>query len=287
MPKAQTTERLASSEDFLMESADENVRLEVKTDPEAVKRQALWCGIRPGMRILDAGCGPGRTSEIIHGVASPGGEVVGVDYVSNRIAYANVHYGDVKGLEFHVHDIRNDATKFGAFDVIWVRFVLEYHRDGARDIVNQLIRCLKPGGTLCLLDLDFNCLLHYELPKAMADILPRIMDAIDEHYNFDTYVGRKLYSFLYDAGLEQIHVEVTAHNVFYGEMQDKDVFNLTKKIEMVAKLEPEIVETYPGGYPQFYLDFKKHLLDPRRFSYTPLILCKGTRPPSAQGGSRT
>ncbi|MFO7569828.1 MAG: class I SAM-dependent methyltransferase [Smithellaceae bacterium] len=282
MQKTQATGSPLTDQDYLMESEDENIRLDVKTDPEGVRRQALWCGVQPGMRILDAGCGPGRTSSILHAMVEPGGEVVGVDYSGRRIAYAEKHYGNQKGLEFHEHDIRNSSEKFGTFDLIWVRFVLEYHRDGAIGIVNQLIKCLKPGGTLCLLDLDYNCLIHYALPKVMSDILARIMAAVDEHYNFDTYVGRKLYSFLYDAGLADVEVELMAHNLFYGQIKDKDLFNLTKKIEMVAKLEPELVSTYPGGYHQFHADFERYLLDPRRFSYTPLLLCKGIRPLTGQ-----
>ena len=38
--------------DYLMENADEEARLELKTDPENLEKQAIWCGIKPGMRVL-------------------------------------------------------------------------------------------------------------------------------------------------------------------------------------------------------------------------------------------
>ena len=44
---------------YLMENPDEEARLALKTGPENLERQAIWCGIRPGMRVLDAGCGIG------------------------------------------------------------------------------------------------------------------------------------------------------------------------------------------------------------------------------------
>ena len=47
------------TDSYLMENLEEAIRLEMKTDPEAVRKQALWCGLKPGMRVLDAGCGPG------------------------------------------------------------------------------------------------------------------------------------------------------------------------------------------------------------------------------------
>ena len=38
---------------YLMENAEEIIRLELKTDPEKVRQQARWCGISPGYKILD------------------------------------------------------------------------------------------------------------------------------------------------------------------------------------------------------------------------------------------
>ena len=45
----------ARSNSYLMENLEENIRLEFKTDPKAVRKQALWCGLKPGLRVLDAG----------------------------------------------------------------------------------------------------------------------------------------------------------------------------------------------------------------------------------------
>jgi SAM-dependent methyltransferase len=266
-----------TSDEYLMENKDEAVRLDVKTDPVALSKQALWCGVKPGMRILDAGCGAGITTKLIDEMIQPKGTIIGLDYAPQRIEYAVKHYKKNESIEFHLHDLRNPIDNFGKFDLIWVRFVLEYHRDRARQIVKNLLDCLKPGGQICLLDLDYNCLIHHELPEAMASILPMIMNAIDEKYNFDTYVGRKLYSFLYDAGLEDIEVELMPHNLIYGDIKEKDKFNLTKKIEIAIQRVNPLIRDYPGGAKQFYDDFTRYLDDPRRFTYTPLLLCKGRK----------
>jgi SAM-dependent methyltransferase len=227
---------------------------------------------------LDAGCGAGITTKLIDEMIQPKGTIVGLDYSPQRIEYADKHYKKKESIEFHLHDLRNPIDNFGMFDLIWVRFVLEYHRDGARQIVKNLLDCLRPGGQICLLDLDYNCLIYYELPESMASMLPRIMDAIDEQYNFDTYIGRKLYSFLYDAGLEDIEVELMPHNLIYGDIREKDRFNLTKKIEIAIEKLNSLIGDYPGGAKQFHDDFVKYLADPRRFTYTPLLLCKGRKP---------
>ena len=266
------------SAEYLMESEEENIRLEVKTDPDALRKQALWCGVKPGMRILDGGCGPGITTALLYEMIQPGGSIVGVDFSKTRIAYAKENYGGKSGIEFHLHDLREPMEEFGQFDLVWVRFVLEYYRKGALDIVKNLKKCVKPGGTLCLLDLDYNCLNHYELPLQIAVILPKIMNYLDKKYNVDTFIGRKLYSFVYDAGFEEIEVELIAHNLIYGKIRDKDKFNLRKKIEIAAEKADEIIKSYPGGYLNFSNDLNNYLVDPRRFTYTPLLLCKGIKP---------
>ena len=48
-----------SSNTYLMEHSEEAVRLDVKTNPEAVRDQAGLCGIGPGAHVLDVGCGSG------------------------------------------------------------------------------------------------------------------------------------------------------------------------------------------------------------------------------------
>jgi SAM-dependent methyltransferase len=263
---------------YLMEHEEENDRLEKKTDPAEVRRQALRCGIGPGMRLLDLGCGPGVTTAILHDLIQPGGSILGLDGSPERIARAKELYRKRAGMEFAVHDIRMPLNGFGQFDAVWVRFVLEYYRRESPEILRNAAESLHRGGFLYLMDLDHNCLSHYELPPAAAKILPEIMHRLEEIHNFDPYAGRKLYAHLFDLGFEQIEVDVEAHHVIYGKTRDVDSYNWTKKIEVIAPHLVDLFETYPGGYERFISDFREFFHDPRRFTYTPLILCKGRKP---------
>ena len=163
---------------YMMESKDETFRLEVKTDPEAVRQQAIWCGIKPGLRVLDVGCGPGKTTSILHEMVQPGGSIVGIDFSQERIAYAKKHYGNKAGIDFVVCNLTEPLKSIGQFDLIWVRFVLEYFRAEGKQIVKNLSEILKTEGYLCLLDLDYNCLSHYELPSMIQDLLPKLMERL-------------------------------------------------------------------------------------------------------------
>lgn len=265
---------------YLMENIEENIRLEVKTDPEAVRKQAFWCGLKPGFYMLDAGCGPGKTTSILHQMIQPGGSILGLDYSEGRIHYAKQHYGQESGIDFQVHDLRDPLKNFGPFDLIWIRFVLEYNHVESSGIIRNLTACLKPGGYLCLLDLDYNCLNHYELPAKMQNILFKLMGMLEREYNFDPYSGRKLYAYLYDLGYQDIRLDLRAHHLIYGNLRDEDLFNWIKKVKVGSMKAKELFEDYPGGHNAFFADFTKFFLDPRRFTYTPLILCKGMKPPS-------
>ncbi|MCU0539609.1 MAG: methyltransferase type 11, partial [Desulfobacterales bacterium] len=64
---------MVSRSRYLMEGEEEALRLELKTDPRALRRQARWAGARPGMRLGDFGCGPGKTSYTLNQLVQPGG----------------------------------------------------------------------------------------------------------------------------------------------------------------------------------------------------------------------
>ena len=263
--------------EYLMENGKEALRLELKTDISIVEEQAKWAGIKSGMRVADIGCGPGITTSILHKLAQPKGETIGIDFSENRLEYARNNYEN-KNLHFINRDARKPLDDIGTFDFVWVRFLLEYYLNGSFDIIKNLYQIVKPGGILCLIDLDHNCLSHFGIPERLESTVQRIIEQLSLKANFDPYVGRKLYSFLYDLKFEDIVVEVNAHHNIYGQLTQNDEFNFLKKIEIAPKkINYKFVE-YAGGYDEFKSETKKWFENPRRFTYTPIILCKGIKP---------
>jgi ubiquinone/menaquinone biosynthesis C-methylase UbiE len=263
--------------EYLMESDEEVFRLELKTDSKVVEKQALWAGIKPGMSVADICCGSGKTTSILHKLVQPSGIAVGVDSSEKRIEYAKDHYG-VKGIGFKCKDIRGPLDDLGMFDFIWVRFVLEYHLSNSFYLIKNLSKIVKPGGILCLIDLDYNCLSHYGLSQRLERALLAAIKKVEEKANFDPYAGRKLYSYLYKLGYQDIDVNVAAHHLIFGELKNTDAFNWVKKIEVVSKKIDFQFEEYEGGYKEFLGEFKRFFTDPGRFTYTPVISCRGRKP---------
>ena len=71
--------------EYLMEDDQEAVRLDRKTDPATVEKQALWAGIKPGMRVAGWGCGAGKTTFHLNRLVQPEGQAVGFDTAERRI----------------------------------------------------------------------------------------------------------------------------------------------------------------------------------------------------------
>ncbi|MCJ8500664.1 class I SAM-dependent methyltransferase [Desulfatitalea alkaliphila] len=262
---------------YLMENEAEIERLEMKTDVAVVQQQAVWAGIAPGMRVADIGCGAGVTTRALFDLVQPGGTVVGLDVSAERIAHAQNTYG-AEGLTFECCNVLEPLCHLAPFDFVWVRFFLEYHGRRAFDIVARLAECLKPGGILCLIDLDHNCLNHYAMPDHLSAALHGIMQKLAEEADFDPRIGIKLYSFLYDLGFEAIDVALAAHHLIHGPLNEVDRFNWTKKLEVAVGRSGYPFECYPGGYEGFVADFQNFFAQPRRFTYTPLIACRGRKP---------
>jgi ubiquinone/menaquinone biosynthesis C-methylase UbiE len=262
---------------YIMEHEAEAVRLDMKTDSKRLVHQAQWAGIRPGMRVADIGCGSGKTTALLHGLIQSGGEIVGVDASASRISHANDNYG-ADGIEFVCRNMHEPLDDLGKFDFVWVRFVLEYHGSKSRDIVANLTRLLKPGGILCLIDLDNNCLNHFGLDEKLEKTVCGIVNTLEKDFDFDPYAGRKLYSYLYDLGYCDIAVDAAAHHLIYGELGEVDAYNWEKKVEVAAKRSGYLFDEYDGGYDEFVEEYRNFFANPQRFTYTPIILCRGIKP---------
>ena len=266
-----------STDGYFMESEEEARRLDLKTDPNVVDRHARWAGLQPGMRVADLGCGSGKTTFCLSKIAGSKGETVGVDNSDQRIEFAKKYYSTEK-IDFMLADIRSDLSCLGKFDFVWVRFVMEYYGSSAYEIIQNVGKMLNPGGIICLIDLDYNCLTHYGLPKRLESAIQGIKRTLEKKADFDPYAGRKLYSYLYDMEYKDIDMAIEAHHLIFGELNEVDAFNWTKKVEVGGKLSGYPFDEYEGGYEEFFKEFKKMFSDPRRFTYTPVILCRGKKP---------
>jgi ubiquinone/menaquinone biosynthesis C-methylase UbiE len=99
-------------------------------------------GLRPGMRVLDLGCGPGRHARAL---AAEGIEVVGLDISERFVTLARD--GAPTGATFVHGDARAmayDSEFDAAISLCQGAFGLVPGEDG--EVLRRLVRAVKPGG---------------------------------------------------------------------------------------------------------------------------------------------
>jgi len=112
-------------------------------------------GLRPGSRVLDAGCGPGGLLPLLYAQVAPGGTVLGLDLSNPHVERARQlvrERGLQDGIRVEVADLRAELPIAPAScDAVWAADVLYPDTVGEPGAaVARLSRTLKPGGTLAI-----------------------------------------------------------------------------------------------------------------------------------------
>lgn len=106
--------------------------------------------LRPGVSVLDVGCGTGAITRGIAGAVGPQGRVVGVDVNASMIDKARAAHGNVPGLSFEVADV-HALPSAGAFDIVAASRVLQWLADPGAALRAMAVAA-KPGGRVVVLD---------------------------------------------------------------------------------------------------------------------------------------
>ena len=121
-------------------------------------RKKALSGVRPGMRILDLGCGTGDfTLEAARRLKGQG-EIIGLDFSKNMLAIARnrVRERGIKknGLQLRFEERRAEEIPFEErpYDLIISGFVLRNIYENIDEILRGVYQSLKSGGEIRFLD---------------------------------------------------------------------------------------------------------------------------------------
>jgi SAM-dependent methyltransferase len=144
-------------------------------------RQAIdSLSLKPGMRILDAGCGTGEALHWLWDEVEPEGEVIGIDLATAHTAAARTA---VSARTFVLQADLLQAPFAGAsFDLIWCVNTINHVRDPVGG-VQALATLLRPGGRIALGQSS----LMPDMYFAWDSRLERLTNEAVRHYYRDRY----------------------------------------------------------------------------------------------------
>jgi 2-polyprenyl-3-methyl-5-hydroxy-6-metoxy-1,4-benzoquinol methylase len=121
----------------------------------ATKHLFQQAGIKPGMKVLDVGCGAGDVSLLVAELVGPAGSIVGVDSYAPVLnaAQANIHSAGLRNVDFVAGDIR-EITLDTDFDAVVGRNVLMYAAD-LTTMLRACVGCLRPGGIVAFQEVEW------------------------------------------------------------------------------------------------------------------------------------
>lgn len=116
--------------------------------------------VRPGMRLLDVGCGPGSITLGLAQVVAPG-EVVGVDIEPDQLDHARAQAVDagVTNVRFEVGDTYTLPFADGSFDAVFASALLQHLAEPLRAL-REFRRVLRTGGVAGITDPDWTFRVH-------------------------------------------------------------------------------------------------------------------------------
>lgn len=180
-----------------------------RSDPRILGRRTLAehhrhlaALLRPGLSVLDVGCGTGSITAGIARAVGAAGSVVGIDRDEHLLGLAREEHGSLENLQFEPGDaLQLEASE--QFDIVTAARTLQWVGDPA-GAVARMKRAVKPGGLVVVLDFDHEENRWEPVPPAEFLAFYQAFLAWREGNGWDNRMASHLPALFRDAGLVEV-----------------------------------------------------------------------------------
>ena len=178
----------------------------------------LLDSIKPDMRILDVGCGPGTISADLAALV-PQGEVIGIDTGEEVIekAKALASGRGLQNLSFEVGDANKLRFEDQSFDIVHSHQVLQHVPDPVHTL-REWKRVTKAGGIVASRVADMSAVSYY--PKMMQDYLDLYLK-VSRKFGGNPDGGCRVISWAMQAGFDRSTITPSASSWCFSSPEER------------------------------------------------------------------
>jgi ubiquinone/menaquinone biosynthesis C-methylase UbiE len=156
--------------------------------------------LRPGMNLLDVGCGPGTITLGLAQAVAPG-RVTGIDHDATHVEAAKALAAErgVTNVSFRRGDALSLPFADGSFDAVFENDLLTHLAENAVRAAREVYRVLKAEGFFAARDVDTDAVIWGHLSEPIRE-LDRLMVAWQRSRGSDVTLGKRLPVILRQAG---------------------------------------------------------------------------------------
>ena len=242
-----------------------------------LEKEIELLSLKPGMRVLDAGCGTGVVTRRIAKKVSQG-EVHGIDMDPLFIQEAKklAAKEGASNIKFSLGNADDLEFQDGFFDLSYSRLVLMHVQDPVKTAA-ELKRVTNSGGTVAISDQDDGGIIVYpELPK-MMNMFSKY-ESLAKMRGEDRFIGRKLFSIMERAGLSPITIFPFP---IYATQQNPEMLKMlvSVPVQLVESSKDEMIKQgliSAGDFPEAMKEVEEFLAHPGAFAMGLTFLTLGT-----------
>jgi ubiquinone/menaquinone biosynthesis C-methylase UbiE len=178
----------------------------------------LLPSLRPGIDLLDVGCGPGTITVDLAERVAPG-RVLAVDLAPEPLDEARALAGR-RGtqVEFAVGDVYALDAADDSFDVVHAHQVLQHLTDPVAAL-REMARVCRPGGVVAVRDVDYAAVTWFPADPGLDRWL-ELYHSVARHNAAEPDAGRRLLAWAHAAGLRD--VTATASSWCYASAAERE-----------------------------------------------------------------